>query len=120
MYYPNVKLPPVGYRRQGRRHLDPCTGGDAMSSNSTRKGRFGKANDRPKKPYPAFPLTPHPSGTWQNKICGKIHYFGRWARRVNGKVERVEGDSWKKALEAYKLDAEDLNAGRRPQVRGDG
>jgi hypothetical protein len=32
------------------------------------------------------------------KIRGKIHYFGRWGRVVDGKVVRVEGDSWKEAL----------------------
>src|SRR5262245_28690794 len=91
-----------------------------MSSNSTQKGRARKAADRPKRPYPDFPLTPHPPGTWQKKIRGKIHYFGRWARRVNGKMERVEGDGWKEALEEYKAVADDLHAGRTPRVRADG
>jgi integrase len=90
-----------------------------MSSNSTRKRRSGKAADRPKKPYPDFPLTPHPSGSWQKKIRGKIHYFGRWARRVSGKLERIEGDGWKDALEEYKAVADDLHAGRPPRVKGD-
>jgi integrase len=91
-----------------------------MSSNSTRKGRSRKAADRPKKPYPEFPLSPHPSGTWQKKIRGKIHYFGRWARRVNCKLERIEGDGWKEALEEYKAVADDLHAGRTPRAKGDG
>jgi integrase len=90
-----------------------------MSSNSTRKRRSGKAADRPKKPYPDFPLTLHASGTWQKKIRGKIHYFGRWARRVNGKLERIEGDGWKEALEEYKAVADDLHAGRTPRVKSD-
>jgi integrase len=91
-----------------------------MSSNSTPRRRPRKAPDRPKKPYPGFPLTPHPTGTWQKKIRGKIHYFGRWARRVNGKLERVEGDGWKEALEEYKAVADDLHAGRTPRAKGDG
>jgi integrase len=91
-----------------------------MPSNSTAKGRTRKAADRPKKPYPDFPLTPHPSGTWQKKIRGKIHYFGRWARRVNGKLKRIEGDGWKEALEEYKAVADDLHAGRTPRAKGDG
>jgi integrase len=76
--------------------------------------------DRPKKPYPEFPLTPHPSGAWQKHIRGKIHYFGRWARRVNGKLVRVEGDGWREALEDYKKVADDLHAGRTPRTKTDG
>jgi hypothetical protein len=53
------------------------------------------------------------------KIRGKIHYFGRWANRVNGKLVRVEGDGWKEALEAYKAVADDLHAGRTARARGD-
>jgi hypothetical protein len=26
------------------------------------------------------------------KIRGNIHYFGKWARRVNGQLARVDGD----------------------------
>jgi integrase len=91
-----------------------------MSGDSTRKSRTRKANERPKKPYPEFPLSPHPSGAWQKRIRGKLHYFGRWAKRVNGKLERVEGDGWKQALEDYKKVADDLHAGRTPRERGDG
>jgi integrase len=75
---------------------------------------------RPRKPYPDFPLTPHPSGAWQKHIRGKIHYFGRWARRVNGKLVRVPDDGWREALEAYKAVAADLHAGRTPRPKGDG
>jgi integrase len=91
-----------------------------MSNDSTRKRSRRKAADRPKKPYPDFPLTPHASGAWQKKIRGKIHYFGRWANRVNGQLVRVEGDGWKEALELYKEQAEDLHAGRTPRVKADG
>lgn len=53
------------------------------------------------------------------KIRGTIHYFGRWAKRENGKFVRVDGDGWKEALEAYKLVADDLHAGRTPRERAD-
>src|SRR5436305_11897137 len=89
-------------------------------SQSTRKRRPRKDAGRPKKPYPDFPLSPHPSGAWQKKIRGKIHYFGRWGRIVNGKMVRVEGDGWKDALELYKAVADDLHAGRTPRVKSDG
>jgi integrase len=87
---------------------------------STRNGAARKAGDRPKKPYPDFPLTPHASGAWQKKIRGKIHYFGKWGRRVNGKLERIPGDGWEAALALYKAQADDLHAGRTPRVKGDG
>jgi integrase len=83
-------------------------------------GRPRKAADRPKKPYPAFPLSPHASGAWQKKIRGKIHYFGRWAKRVDGKLVRIKGDGWEEALEEYKAVADDLHSGRTPRVKSDG
>jgi hypothetical protein len=90
--------------------------GDAMSSKSTRSRRSRKgAADRPKKPYPGFPLTPHAGGAWQKKILGRSRYFGHWARRVNGKLTRIEGDGWKEALEIYKAQADDLHADRIPR-----
>ncbi len=49
-----------------------------------------------------------------------LHYFGRWANRVNGKLVRIEGDGWKEALAAYKAVADDLHAGRTPRVKADG
>lgn len=91
-----------------------------MSDHSTRKPRPRKAGNRPKKPYPTFPLTPHASGKWMKKIRNKIHYFGAWAKRVNGQMVRVEGDGWKEALELYKAHADDLHAGRTPRVHGEG
>src|ERR1051325_878313 len=92
-----------------------------MPRKSTKSPRSRKApNGRPKKPYPDFPLSPHASGTWQKKIRGKIHYFGRWAKRVNSKLVRIEGDGWEEGLELYKAQADDLHAGRTPRVKGDG
>jgi integrase len=76
------------------------------------------AGFRIQKPYPDFPLTPHASGTWQKKIRGRVHYFGRWACVVGGKLVRVEG-GWQEALELYKAQADDLHAGRTPRVQGD-
>jgi hypothetical protein len=54
------------------------------------------------------------------KIRGKLHYFGKWAKRVDGILTRVDGDGWKEALEEYKKVADDLHAGRPPRVSGDG
>jgi integrase len=54
------------------------------------------------------------------KIRGQIHYFGAWARRLEGVLVPVEGGGWKEALEDYKKVADDLHAGRTPRVRADG
>lgn len=91
-----------------------------MSLKSTGRRSARKATDRPKKPYPDFPLSPHASGAWQKKIRGKVHYFGRWGRVVDGKLQRIEGDGWEDALALYKAQADDLHAGRTPRVLGDG
>jgi hypothetical protein len=79
-------------------------------STSSRTSRT--APKKPKKPYPGFPLTPHASGKWQKKIRGAIRYFGTWARRVDGKLVRVEGDGAKEAEAAYNAVKDDLHAGR--------
>jgi integrase len=91
-----------------------------MSDYSSPRPRRRKAFERPKKPYPDFPLSPHASGAWQKKIRGKVHYFGRWAKRINGKLVRVEGDGWEEALQEYKAVADDLHAGRTPRPKADG
>jgi integrase len=54
------------------------------------------------------------------KIRGQIYYFGNWARRVDGKLQRVENDGWDEALKQYEVQAPDLHAGRTPRVKGDG
>ncbi len=86
-----------------------------MPNSTTKKASRKAASVRPPKPYKDYPLGPHPSGQWQKKIRGKIHYFGRWGRRRNGKMERLPGDGWKEALELYKAQADDLHAGRKPR-----
>ncbi|MCH8851422.1 MAG: tyrosine-type recombinase/integrase [Planctomycetes bacterium] len=61
-----------------------------------------KRNHKPNKPYPSFPLTPHPNGQWCKKILGKLHFFGTWADP-------------KAAHDRYLAVAPDLHAGRTPQ-----
>ena len=42
--------------------------------------------DKPKKPYPDYPLYAHPLGYWTKTIRGKDHHFDRWGRVVAGKL----------------------------------
>ena len=51
---------------------------------------------------------------------GRIYYFGKWGRRVEGKLTRVPGDGWEDALREYKEVADDLHAGRTLRVKGNG
>ncbi len=92
-----------------------------MAKSTQSPSRRKAASDRPPKPYPDFPLCPHPAGYWCKSIRGKVHYFARWGKRVNGKMERLEGDGWQAALEEYEATRDALYAGRTPRARsGDG
>lgn len=87
---------------------------------STRRRQRGEASGRPPKPYADFPLYAHPLGYWAKKIRGRIYYFGRWGRQVDGRMVRQPGDGWKEALAEYQRVRDDLYAGRPPRPPSDG
>ena len=60
---------------------------------------------KPKKPRIDFPLFAHANGQWAKKICGKLHYFGRW------------GDP-KTAEARYLFEAPYIRAGRSIPIEG--
>jgi integrase len=88
----------------------------ANPTESAPSRKAAKAIDKPPKPYPSFPLSPANCGAWQKKINGKIHYFGKWGRVVDGVLTRIQEDGcWQDALKDYEAQKDDLSAGRRPR-----
>jgi integrase len=75
---------------------------DVQSTTFQYRRCFNMAKNKPTKPYPTFPLTPHGNGQWCKKIRNKIHFFGVWA----------DPDA---ALKKYYAMAGDLHEGRQPR-----
>jgi integrase len=91
--------------------------GKSTAAVKRRKASRGK----PKKPYDDFPLFAHTSGHWAKKVRGKLHYFGAWGKRDNGKIVWVDKEGgWRPALEKYQEQRDDLQAGRTPREKADG
>lgn len=69
--------------------------------------RSARKRKKAKKPYPSFPLTPHPNGQFCKKIRGQLRYFGTIADP-------------EAALKNYQRHCEALHTGRIEQVpKGD-
>lgn len=100
----------------GKAAADPPAAVDATPAVVRDKPPNRKARkpgpDWPQKPYDGFPLGPAVSGCWQKKINGKIFYFGRWGKIINGRMVRLPDDGWQAALALFQAQRDDLYAGR--------
>jgi integrase len=67
---------------------------------------------KPAKPYPEFPLGPHPAGYWCKRIRGQLHYFGP---RFNPADPQNVAAAAEAALDEYEKQKDDLHAGRKPR-----
>jgi integrase len=72
--------------------------------------RKSTPSKRRKKAPQNFPLTRHPRGYWCKKAKGKLYYFGKIADDPDGQ----------KALALWLEQRDDLLAGRKPRVKGEG
>lgn len=68
------------------------------------KSSVSRRKNKPKKPYPEFPLFPHATGRWAKKILQKSHYFGKVADDPQGTA----------ALERFNREWPYLSEGRTP------
>ena len=79
-------------------------------SKSTAKRANGKADAKPQKPRPDFPLFPHASNRWAKKVRGKFWHFGKVSDDPKGVA----------ALDLWLEQKDALLAGRTPRVSRDG
>jgi integrase len=75
-----------------------------LSGQFTKSTADNKPRQKPRLPRNNYPLWAHPCGQWAKKIRGTVYYFGTW-------------DDPDAAEEKYKLEKDDLEAGRKPQER---
>lgn len=76
-----------------------------------RKSTASEAASKPQKPFPDFPLFPHPFGKWCKKVKGRLVYFTHWE-------QDPRGDD---ALRIWNAEKDEIyETGRRARTRGDG
>ena len=101
-------------------HPAPTPEADSQNRVRRRNARPRQKAERPPKPYPTFPLSPHVRGYWYKKIAGRQVPFGKWEWPDRAAYER----SWKAALNGPIFDAArkalESAFGKAPVVTGEG
>ena len=95
-------LGPTPQASNGHRRTAPKQKSVSGSPRLVEERQNKDGQNKPKKPYPGFPLYPHTNGQWAKRIRGKIHYFGAW--------NDPDG-----ALRRFHKEESDVKEGRRPK-----
>lgn len=102
--------------------MSNSTKSKSVRQQAPKRGRPPKGTPRkypvPGKPYKTFPMSPHgPSGLWQFRCNGKLHYVKAWGKKINGVMTQLPGDEWwRPALAEYERIIPALKAGRDPDA----
>src|SRR6266404_7154191 len=83
-----------------------------MSENHFTPSSVADKSNKPARPYPEYPLGPHPAGYWCKRIRGVLHYFGPHWQPGDGEAAPAAATA---ALDEYLAKKDALHAGKKPR-----